>query len=100
MGEDYSLLHAADLAMQLPAGSRVMGALNPEMKWDDKTRLLALIEYWLHGIVWSFSKDAKHNRNEPELHSPVKKKRKRDDILALDPEEYGRALEELHRRLG
>ena len=99
MGDEYTFLHAADLAAQLPVGSRCMGILDPNLKWGDDTRLLALIEYWLHGIVWSMTKDAKNKRNEPVLHSPVPAKKKEEkDILTLPVDEYERALQAAYER--
>ena len=45
MGEEYTFLHAADLAVQLPSNSRTFVAIDPDNLWTLETRLLAIIEF-------------------------------------------------------
>ena len=45
MGEEYSYIHAADLAAQLPSNSRTFVAIDPKNLWTLDARILALIEF-------------------------------------------------------
>lgn len=55
------------LFSQLPPRSRVRCRLDPDSLWDDRTRLLALIEHDLRLFQWSFSKDAAKKANVPRM---------------------------------
>lgn len=50
----------------LPRESRCSRRATPANEWSTTDYLLRDIEYWLHWIQWSKTKDAKHKRNEPE----------------------------------
>lgn len=45
MGEEYTFLHAADLAAQLPSNSRTFVAIDPNNLWTLEARLLAIVEF-------------------------------------------------------
>lgn len=66
MGAAYSYPHAAALATQLPAESRVMRELDAELEWTQQDYFLAQIEYDLRILIWQNSKDGQRNRNKPK----------------------------------
>lgn len=70
MGRDYSPLHAASLLTQLPEGSRVRLAYAPDSAWTSDRALLAAMVNDLNWLVWSKTKDARHNRNRPKPIGP------------------------------
>lgn len=78
MGTDYSVLHAADLAAQLPQESRCVAVESQPASWTRSERLLALIEYYAHAWVWAHSEDAKKKRNVPELRIPTSQREEPD----------------------
>ena len=57
MGRTYTTFHAASLLTQLPEGSRVARALNPDAAWTMDRQLLAVIANDLNWLVWSQTKD-------------------------------------------
>lgn len=69
-GRAYSYAHAAALTAQLPRGSRIVRAIDPETEWGWTEGLLSRIEYWAHALVWSQTKDGRHGRNRPEQVMP------------------------------
>ena len=81
------------LFSQLPPSSRVGCGLDPDNLWDDKTRLLALIEHDLRLFQWSFSKDTEKKANVPMMvPSPSEHARnveRRDSALAARREIAG-----------
>lgn len=50
---DREALRAASLAAQLPAGSRVLRAIDPDQAWTVTDFLLRQIEYDLRRAFWS-----------------------------------------------
>lgn len=66
MGREYTVLHAACLAAQLPRGSRLYRAINPDTEWGLSEVLLNNIEYWLHWLAWSRTDDGMKGRNVPK----------------------------------
>jgi len=63
----YTLLHAADLAANLPLESRCMRALEPTLEWSMQDRLLAESVNMLRLLVWAQSKDGHKGRNRPKM---------------------------------
>lgn len=70
MGRDYTTLHAASLVTEMPEGSRIARAYNPDAAWTSDRSLLAAMVNDLNWLVWSKTKDAKHNRNRPKPIGP------------------------------
>lgn len=74
MGRDYTTLHAASLLAQLPEGARVKLAYAPDAVWTSDRALLAAMVNDLNWLVWSKTKDARHNRNRPKPIGPSAKR--------------------------
>lgn len=78
------------LYSQLPARSRVSVRLEPDNLWDDKTRLLDMIEHELRCFHYGFTEDAKKRVNAPQrILSPGERdrnERRRDSALAAREE--------------
>lgn len=78
------------LYSQLPARSRVSVRLEPDNLWDDKTRLLDMIEHELRCFHYGFTEDAKKRVNAPQrILSPgerARNERRRDSALAAREE--------------
>lgn len=70
IGASISRDRAAALAVQLPLGSRCLGAENPNARWTVHEWLLARIEHDLALLVWSKTKDAEKGRNAPKMLTP------------------------------
>lgn len=95
MGRDYTTLHAADLLMQLPEGSRVRLAYDPEAVWTTDRALMASAINLLSLIWWSKTKDGSKGRNRPRLIGPGAKPRTRKaQAMAMTTDE----LDEILRR--
>lgn len=85
MGTDYSMLHAADLAVQLPRDSRTFRAGNRELEWTDRDYMLWSIEYSLRVLRWQPTKDGQKGRNKPKpLPTPRDRARVESKISATD----------------
>lgn len=78
------------LFSQLPSRSRVACRLDADNLWDDKARLLVLIEHGIRLFQWSFTEDAKKKVNVPRpIQSPGERARnveRRDAALAARKE--------------
>ena len=78
------------LYSQLPARSRVSVRLEPDNLWDDKTRLLDMIEYELRCFHYGFTEDARKRVNAPQrIMSPgerARNERRRASALAAKDE--------------
>ena len=74
MGTEYSVVHAADLAANLPAQSRCMCALEPALEWGMQDHLLAEAVNMLRVLVWGQSKDGHKGRNRPKMIEPPRPK--------------------------
>lgn len=72
MGSEFSTLHAADLAVQLPRGSRVWCAKNPDSKWTDELLFLNSIEFRLRCIEYGLSGKGKPPK---PIYNPKTKKK-------------------------
>lgn len=87
---DEDLCRWQVLYSQLPARSRVSVRLEPDNLWDDKTRLLDMIEHELRCFHYGFTEDAKKRVNAPQrLMSPgerARNERRRDSALAAREE--------------
>jgi len=70
MSVKYTVLHAADLAANLPATSRCMCALEPALEWSRQDHLLAETVNMLRILVWAQSKDGQKGRNRPKMIEP------------------------------
>lgn len=83
---DEDLCRWQVLYSQLPARSRVSVRLEPDNLWDDKTRLLDMIEHELRCFHYGFTEDAKKRVNTPQrILSPgerARNERRRDSALA------------------
>lgn len=53
MGYDYSVSHAASLALQLPEGSRTLVAEDRNLVWTRETLLAAEVINSLNVIIWA-----------------------------------------------
>lgn len=73
MGVDYSIAHAADLAVCLPSDSCCGIAEDSLNEWTIENRLLAYIEFYTHSWIWAHTKDAKRKANIPQLRIPQHK---------------------------
>ena len=65
MGKDYTASHAAALVRQLPRGSRVLKAINPDTEWGLTEQLLGLLEFNVRAFHYSFTEDAAKGANRP-----------------------------------
>lgn len=74
MGSDYTVLHAADLAANLPRDSRCGVADDPLNEWTTELCLLALIEHHLHEWNWAHSKASSDESTRPRLLIPIPEK--------------------------
>ncbi len=87
---DEDLCRWQVLYSQLPARSRVSVRLEPDNLWDDKTRLLDMIEHELRCFHYGFTEDAKKRVNAPQrILSPgerARNERRRDTALAAKNE--------------
>lgn len=87
---DEDLCRWQVLYSQLPARSRVSVRLEPDNLWDDKTRLLDMIEHELRCFHYGFTEDAKKRVNAPQrIMSPgelARNERRRDSALAAREE--------------
>lgn len=87
---DEDLCRWQVLYSQLPARSRVSVRLEPDNLWDDKTRLLDMIEHELRCFHYGFTEDAKKRVNTPQrILSPgerARNERRRDSALAAREE--------------
>lgn len=87
---DEDLCRWQVLYSQLPARSRVSVRLEPDNLWDDKTRLLDMIEHELRCFHYGFTEDAKKRVNTPQrILSPgerARNERRRDSALAVREE--------------
>ena len=55
VGGEYTYLHAAALATQLPSDSRTFTAVDPDNAWNLEARLLSHIEFRLRAIEWELA---------------------------------------------
>jgi hypothetical protein len=103
MGRDFSLSHAADLAMMLPHYSRLFCALDPANAWGVREQLLANIANNLALLLWSKTEDARRGANMPKpimppgrRHSPAKARGRAKEPPSPNPamasDEYMRIL--------
>ena len=70
MGRDYSTLHAAALVSQMPEGSRLAQAYDPDALWTSERALMAAMVNSLNWLVWANSRDGERNRNRPKPIGP------------------------------
>lgn len=100
MGHEYSVSHAADLAVELPKQSRTNKALGISNGISLTDEILCSIDYWCHVIAWQNTKDGQKNRNKPkpilECFSSSNKKQKDLEIKPTNREEldllFGRGV--------
>ena len=87
---DEDLCRWQVLYSQLPARSRVSVRLEPDNLWDDKTRLLDMIEHELRCFHYGFTEDARKRVNAPQrIMSPgerARNERRRASALAAKSE--------------
>ena len=88
MGVDYSALHAADLAANLPEGSRVLASIDPQSVWTSDRSLMAAMVNDLNWLVWAKTKDGQHNRNRPRIVGVSEQPGERKIVgMAMEPDE-------------
>ena len=98
MGREYTTLHAAELLAQVPRGSRVAAAYDPDSAWTLELTLMAAMVNDLNWLVWSRTEDARHRRNKPRPIGPF-----RDDgthkkqAMAMNVDELDAALARARR---
>ncbi len=81
MGVDYTHVHAACCAAQLPAGARVWRGTAAE--WGTSEYLLASMEHTLRVIAWQRTEDATKRRNYPKpIETPAQ--REQDTVHATN----------------
>ena len=81
-------MRAASLAAQLPADSRVLRAIKPELAWGSMEHLLIAIEHDLRVIQWMFADHKKHNLPYPEpIQFTTKPKDANSDVEIMDADE-------------
>jgi len=85
-------LEAADLCVQLPRGSRLLSALDPELSWTQEDYLLANIANSLLFLAWTQTKDGSKNRNRPKPIEPPRKRRTAHKPNTYTPGEYAQRL--------
>lgn len=78
MGRTYTTFHAASLLTQLPEGSRVARALDPDAAWTMDRQLLAVIANDLNWLVWSQTKDGQKGRRKPKPIGPKGEQKAKD----------------------
>ena len=93
MGRSYKVSHAADLAVMLPEGSRVMRRIDPSNAWGWQEYLLADLVNRVRWLQWAKTPDGAKNRNHPkpiEPPKPVAREEVQNPILNI--KEYARRL--------
>jgi hypothetical protein len=85
---------AADLAAELPLGSRFVGALNPEASWTLDQCLLAGILNAVRGLTWGLG-GGKGKRPKP-VEPPRKKRNEHGEYVSLSTREVQEMLN--HKR--
>lgn len=81
-------MRAASLAAQLPADSRVLRAINPELAWGSLEHLLIAVEHDLRVIQWMFADHKKHTIPFPEpIQFNAQSKDANSDIEVMDADE-------------
>lgn len=85
MGNDYTVTHAAALAVNLPSDSAVLKAMYPRNGWTTTEYLLHAIEFNLRVLAWQNTKDgAKGIRKPKPLPTPEDEDRIRGKVTATD----------------
>ncbi len=96
MSRNYSTLHAAALLSQLPEGSRVARAYSEDAAWTSERSLMAAMVNDLNWLVWSQTKDARHNRNRPSQIGPGKQPNGRRIVgESMTPDELMSAIDRI-----
>lgn len=90
MGRGYTMLHAASLVVMLPAGSRVMAALDPATVWGLDQQLMAATANAVRYLLWA---QAGGGSPKPEPIGPPE--RGRSDIEAVEADDYVSELKRL-----
>lgn len=89
---------AAELLARLPASSRTASRLRPDLRWPEEREYLALVEYWLHAIVWSMQPRASRGpRPEPLVPEALRARDERVIKGVMTPVEE---IERMFRRKG
>lgn len=102
MGRDYTTLHAAALLLQLPEGSRVARAMDPDAAWTLDRALMASVVNSLNWLVWSKAKDGQRDRNRPRPVGPRQHQEKQGQGkrsirgLSMEPDELMAELGRMH----
>jgi len=96
----YTVLHAADLAANLPNESRCMCALEPVLEWSKQDQMLAEAVNMLRLLVWAQSKDGQKGRRRPKMIDPFKSASQaapRSKKKGLPVDEYRTQLSKIRR---
>lgn len=101
MGRDYSTLHAAALVSQLPEGSRLARAEDPDAAWTLDRLLMAVVANGVNWLTWSKTKDGQKNRNKPKQIGPKgPEKTRRIRGMAMTADELMAELSRIHGEVG
>ena len=93
LGVDYSIVHAADLAVMLPQSSRVMCRIDPANAWGWQEHLLADLVNRVRWLQWAKTTDGAKNRNHPKpIEAPKRAVRKEPQNPVYRTAEYARRL--------
>jgi len=99
MGLEYSIVHAADLAVMLPQNSRVMCKIDPANAWGWQEHMLADLVNRVRWLQWAKTTDGAKNRNHPKPIEPPKRVvRKEPQNPTYRAVEYARRLAMPRRR--
>ena len=70
VGVDYEVVHAVELALQLPLGCRTYSAIDPTYSWSNQEYLLADIDWVVRTLCWSLAGGKKTGQGQPERIAP------------------------------
>lgn len=93
MGADYSVTHAAVLAVMLPLGARVPSKADPSLEWSLDRQLAAATANAVRDLHWAMAGGGEADR--PERIGPPAPKR--EDIEEIYAEDYIEELARLRR---
>lgn len=100
MGEDYTLLHAADLAAMLPHDARCIQKENPITGWGKTDELIAMVELRLSEILYLLSNFG-NDKPKGKVPEPIfavddtRNKKQEDDRIIVDTDTYMKLREKI-----
>lgn len=96
MGIEYTVLHAADLAVMLPRGSRVLARIDPATEWTIEAQIMAASANAARDLVWLEADPKRRRSNRLEPIMPPSSKAE-SAIEPIDEEDYLETLEYLRK---